>query len=837
MNDVRDLKVVGHSPTKVDGLGLACGKEIFVADDLPRGTLIVRILTSPHAHARIVDIDTSRAKAVRGVKAVLTWKDLPRVAHTTAGQGYPEPSPYDTFTLDFKVRFVGDRVAAVAAETEEAAVEALSLIDVKYELLPAILDPRESMQPDAPVIHDEPEAHMIIPVPYDPSRNVASACHAVVGDVEQGLAEADFVVEREFSVHQAQHCPMEPHVALAWIDPRGRLTIKTSTQVPFHVRRIVAERLQLPVKQVHVIKPRIGGGFGSKQEVLLEDIVGAMALKTKRPCLLEYSRKDEFISSRTRHPQILNVRAGVKKDGTLTGYDLNILMDTGAYGGHALTVLCNSGSKTLPLYRWQNIRFQGTTVYTNLPVGGAYRGYGATQAYFPLEVLMDELAEGIGMDAIELRRLNHVVAGESSPIFEALGEGKAGVAQAVESVGLSKCIDLGAAEIGWAEKRGKFRNSKETVRRGVGMCCLMQGSSIPEIDMGAAYIKMNEDGSFNLLIGATDIGTGSDTIMGQIAAEEIGTELSAFNVYSSDTDLTPFDVGAYASSTTYLTGQAVRKAAAKIREFITLVASRMMDVPMDQIKVHDSRCFGPDGRSVSFKELATHSLYVADQAQIQAGASHITHKSPPPFAAHFAEVEVDTETGDVKVIKYVAATDCGTMINPQLAEGQVEGAVLNGISFALTEEYLYDARGRMVNPDFNNYKIFSPAGHAHRENHHGSHLGIHRPLRRQKRQRNRHQRPHPRHSQRHLRRHRHPPHPLPLHPRTHPESLKEDLVGAQFIAPNRCGSVAVAERLLYVASTTYDSGGWPGMAGVAGCILAVAKPFCPTASRACWGVS
>lgn len=709
MSDQNEFKIVGHSPAKLDGLALACGREKYVADDLPRDTLVVRILTSPHAHARIVDIDTSKAAEVKGVRCILTWRDLPRVAHTTAGQGYPEPSPYDSFTLDNKVRYVGDRVAAVAAETEDAAAEALALIEVKYDLLPAILDPRESMAPDAPVIHDEPEAHVIIPVPYEPTRNIASACHTVVGDVEAGLTQADHIVEREFSIHQAQHCSMEPHVALAWVDPRGRLVIRTSTQVPFHVRRIVAQRLQLPVKQVRVIKPRIGGGFGGKQEVLLEDIVGAMALKTRRPCLLEYTRKEEFISSRTRHPQILNIRAGVKNDGTLTAYDLNILMDTGAYGGHALTVLCNSGSKTLPLYRWQNIRFQGTTVYTNLPVGGAYRGYGATQAYFPLEVVMDELAEKIGMDPIELRRRNHILAGESSPIFEALGEGKAGVAQAVDSNGLAQCIEQGAAAIGWAEKRGKFRNSTATVRRGVGMCCLMQGSSIPEIDMGAAYIKMNEDGSFNLLLGASDLGTGADTVMAQIAAEEIGCDISAFNVYSSDTDLTPFDVGAYASSTTYLSGSAVRKAAAKIREFIALVASRMMDVPMDQVQVADSRVFGPNGQVLSFQEVGTHSLYVADQAQIQAGASHITHKSPPPFAAHFAEVEVDTETGEVRVLNYVAATDCGTTINRRLSEGQVEGAVLNGISYALTEEYLYDGRGRMLNPDFNNYKIFSTA--------------------------------------------------------------------------------------------------------------------------------
>jgi len=704
-----NMTQVGHRLPKLDGMALAAGAELFVTDEQPRGMLYAKILTSPHAHANVVKIDTSKAWEVKGVKAILTWEDVPRVPHTTAGQGYPEPSAYDTFMLDKKVRYVGDRVAAVAAESPEAANRAARAIEVEYEQLRPILDPRDSMKEGAPVIHDEPEAHMPIPVPYDASRNMAAQVEATVGDIEAGLSEADAVVEAEFEIHRSSHCAMEPHVCMTYLDPRNRLVIRTSTQVPFHVRRIVAERLQIPVQNIRVIKPRVGGGFGGKQEVLLEDICSALTLKTRLPVLLEYSRAEDLVSSRTRHPQVLRVKAGAKKDGTLTAYSLDILMDTGAYGSHALTVVCNSGSKTLPLYRWENIYFRGTSVYTNLPVGGAYRGYGATQAYFPLECLMDELAEKLGLDPLEFRQQNAIRVGETSPIFQALGEGTEGVPQTIDSSGLLECIERGAEAIGWKAKRGKGRGAAGPIKRGVGCACLMQGSSVPEIDMGAAYIKINEDGSFNLQVGATDIGTGSDTVLGQIAAETIGTTLDKMIVYSSDTDMTPFDVGAYASSTTYLTGEAVRKTALDIREQILRYAARLLTTPVEEIELRDAVAYGAKERSATFGEIATHALYLSDQSQIQAVSSHVSHKSPPPFSAQFAEVEVDTETGEVRVLKYVGAIDCGTAINPQLAEGQNDGAMLNGISYALTEELLFDRRGKTQNPNFNQYKIFSAA--------------------------------------------------------------------------------------------------------------------------------
>ncbi len=701
----KDWSVVGHSVEKVDALGLATGSPAFV-DDIPfRGLLHGAILASPHAHARIRRINTSKAEALPGVHAVLCHKNVPRVPHTTAGQGYPEPSPYDTYMFDAKVRYVGDRVAAVAAETREIAAEALQLIDVEYDVLEPVLDPRKAMDRESPAIHDEPDATTLIPMHFDPGRNIAAHNDFVIGDVKAGLDESDLVLSEEYETQYAQHCPNEPHVTITYFDETGRLVIRSSTQVPFHVRRIVAACCELPVGGIRVIKPRIGGGFGVKQEILLEDVCSMLTLRSRRPVKIEYTRAEEFISSRTRHPSVIKLDLGLDSSGIVKAINMNILLNTGAYGSHALTVGCNCGAKVLPLYRSPNVGFNLDAVYTNLPVGGAYRGYGATQAAFPMECLMDEAALRLEMDPIEIRQLNHIRAGESSEVFKALGEGRPGVSQTISSCGLAECMKLGAEEIGWYEKRSKPGNGR--FRSGLGIACLMQGSSIPEIDMGAAFMKMNEDGSFNLLVGATDLGTGSDTVLAQIAAEVLCVPVSKIVVTSSDTDVTPFDVGAYASSTTYLSGMAVKKVAAKIKRQILETAAEMKGTRIEDLHLREGAVYSPANEKIDLRQIAIRSLYQENQRQIAADASHTTHKSPPPFAAHFAEVEVDTETGQVRVVKYVAAVDCGTAINPQLAEGQTEGAVLNGISYALTEEYLFDSRGRMRNPNYRHYKIYT----------------------------------------------------------------------------------------------------------------------------------
>lgn len=696
-------KVVNKSVKKVDGLSLACGKPVFVADMPMKGMLTVKILTSPKAHARIKNIDISKAEALDGVKCVLCYKNVPRVARTTAGQGYPEPSPYDSFMFDTKVRYVGDRVAAVAAINEEIAFQALDLIEVEYEELVPVLDPRKAMDEGAPIIHDESDCKVIIPIAYEPKKNICATVSAIVGDVDKALAGSDYTFEVTTHAPKASHCATEPHVSLAYLDDKDRIVIKTSTQVPYHVRRIVANTLEVPIKKVRVIKPRVGGAFGGKQEMCFEDIVAMVSMRTGLPCKLEYTREEVFVSSRIRHEQYVTLKAGLNKDGKITGFDMYVLSNTGAYGSHGLTVMCNCGSKVLPLYPTNDIKFEGHAVYTNCPVAGAYRGYGATQAAFAMEIIIDQMAEKLGLDPVDFRLSHHIQKGQGSAIFKALGEGKEGVEQTIKSCGLPDCIKLGAEEIGWTEKYNKPKGDGP-IKRGIGMAALMQGSSVPEIDMASASLKINEDGSFNLLCGATDLGTGSDTVLAQIAAEALGLSEEEIVVYSSDTDLTPFDVGAYASSTTYLSGMAVKNAAEDVKKQIVHVVSEMFEETDAEYTFEDGKVISSSGKSVTMSDVAMRAMYQENQFQIGAMGSAISHSSPPPFSAHFVEVEVDTETGKIDIIKYVAAVDCGTAINPKLAEGQTEGAVMNGISYAMTENYILSSSGKMLNPNFKYYK-------------------------------------------------------------------------------------------------------------------------------------
>ena len=702
MSERPDFAIVGKSEQKVDGRALVTGKPVFVADVQFPETLHVKILGSPYAHARILSIDTSEAEAMSGVSCVLTHENTPSTRHTTAGQGFPEPSPYDARMFENKVRFVGDRVAAVAAESDEIALAALKAIRVEYEELEPVLSIDEALREGAPVIHDEEDSTGI----YDAGRNIVADVDIDVGDVTAGFEKSDVVVEVACETQYAQHTPIETHVVCSHLDNDGRLVIRTSTQVPFHVRRIVAQTLGIPIRDIRVIKPRVGGGFGTKQEVLLEDIAGLVTLRTGRPALIHLSRKEEFTSARTRHPMRVRVKLGVGADGgILRAIEMEAVSNTGAYGAHGLTVLANTGSKTLPLYnKAPNAHFFGQAVYTTLAVPGAYRGYGATQGYFPLETAMDELAERLGIDPIELRRRNHIRVGETSPIFEKLGEGREGVEQTIKSCELERCLEVGAERIGWTEKRGRRKRDGSWVH-GLGMSIMMQGSGIPLIDMAAATLKMNEDGSFNLLIGATDIGTGSDTILAQIAAEVLGVPLEKMIVASSDTDFTPFDVGAYASSTTYVSGMAVQRAAETVRDQIFEVAAPVLGVEAKELTLADGSVAAPGGERLSLARVCQRAMYESDQFQIAATASCVPTESPPPFLANFAEVAVDTDTGRVKVLHYVAAVDCGVAINPVLAEGQMEGAIVNGIGYALTEEMLISSRGRVRNPSLFDYKI------------------------------------------------------------------------------------------------------------------------------------
>lgn len=715
------LHTVGKPEPKVDAVKLVQGKPAFTADIEMRGMLVAKVLHSPLAHARIKKIDASRARALPGVAAVLTWEDIPRVPYSTAGQSDPIPGPLDSFSLDNKVRFVGDRVAFVAAESEEIAEQALKLIEVEYEELPAILDPAEALAEDAPQIHDEPD--YVNFADSDPSRNLAARIHIDIGEVEKGFAEADEIFEATYEVPKVQQAHIEPHVVVTYWDEDDRLVIRTSTQVPFHARRILAPVLDLPAKRIRVIKPRIGGGFGGKQEVLIEDVAAHLTIATGRPVRFEYTRAEEFYASRSRHPMRITMKTGVKKDGTITANEMRVLSDTGAYGCHALTVTGNTGHKAMALYvgdgpyrKAPNIRFYADVVYTNTPPSGAYRGYGVPQGFWPVERHMERIARSLGMDPIAFRMKNALRAGELHPFSTAWSEGREPRPETIHTCGLEDCVAQGSAAIGWD---GKFASAawrevpgRPHLRRGIGVALVMQGTAIPYLDMGGASIKINDDGSFNLLVGATDLGTGSDTVLAQQAAEVLGVPVEDVIVYSSDTDFTPFDKGAYASSTTYISGAAVVKAAEQVAERIRARAARMLStdgnpVAADAIRLADRRAWAPDGRSVSFAEVALNALHHEDQEQIMGIGSYMSPVAPPPFAAQFAEVTVDIETGQVRVDKLVMAVDAGVIVNPLTASGQIEGGMAQALGYAVCEELHYDEKGRPIEMDFRDYHIFA----------------------------------------------------------------------------------------------------------------------------------
>ncbi len=712
---------VGKPEPKVDAVKLVQGKPAFTADMELRGMLYAKVLRSPHAHARIKRMDASQACALPGVAAVLTWQDIPRVVYSTAGQSDPIPGPLDTFSLDNKVRFVGDRVALLAAETPEIAEQALDLIEVEYELLPAVLDPAEATKESAPRIHDE--AEYVNFADSDPSRNLAAEIRIDIGDVDKGFAEADKIFDGEYNVPKVQPAHIEPHVCVTYWDEDDRLVIRTSTQVPFHVRRILAPVLGLPIKRIRVIKPRIGGGFGGKQEVLIEDAAAHLTIATGRPVCYEYTREEEFTAARTRHPMRIRMKTGVKRDGTITANEMRILSDTGAYGCHALTVTGNTGQKSMALYvgdgsyrKSPNIRFYADIVYTNHTPSGAYRGYGVPQGFWAVERHMEKIARSLGLDPLEFRLKNAIHAGEPHPFSTAWSEGREPHPEYVQTVGLEECVQQGKAAIGWDQKYGneEWRNSAScerrcsgVLRKGIGVAMVMQGTAISYLDMGGASIKMNDDGSFNLLVGATDLGTGSDTVLAQMAAEVLGVPTEDIICYSSDTDFTPFDKGAYASSTTYISGAAVVKAAQEVAERIKIRAAKMLgSTEHTQIRLSDKKAFAQDGRAVTLADVALDALHHTEQEQIMAVASYVSPVAPPPFAAQFAEVTVDTETGVVKVDKLIMAVDSGVIVNPLTASGQIEGGMTQALGYAVCEEMQYDEAGRPLVRDFDHYHLF-----------------------------------------------------------------------------------------------------------------------------------
>ena len=699
--EMTGMKVVGKPIVKSDAPKLAKGRPVFAGDLKMDGMLHGVLMTSPHAHARIKSIDTSKAEALPGVHAVLTYKNVDRVKHCSGGQSPPKPLPYDQVVLDDKLRFVGDRVAVVAAESVEIANEAIRLIDLEYEVLPAVVDAEEAMMDGAPIIHDEDDTEGI----YDAEHNIVHHIEKEIGDVDGAFAEADHVFEGTYRTPKQQHAHLEPHVTMTWWDEDDRLVIRSSTQVPFHIRRMVAPLVGLPVQRIRVYKPRLGGGFGNKQEMTLEDMCSLLTIHTGRPVLMEYTRKQVFTSSRSRHPNVVKCRVAVK-DGKVTATDIYTIGDTGAHGTQGLTVQMAGGLRGLTLYNSANARYVTDVVYTNKPPSAAFRGYGAMQVQFGVEVLMEEAAEALGVDVVDFKRAHWIRKGDPMRMAVALGEGREGFAQSLESGDYGQLMDIGMQATDYKNKHASYREQTGTIRKGIGFSVTMHGSGVAGLDMAAATIKLNDGGFFNLAMGAVDCGTGSDTILAQIAGEVLGVPAEDFVVCASDTDHTPFDKGAYASSTTYISGNAVRKAAVKVAGQIKEHAAAMlgMDDP-DAFVLEDRKAVAPDGQFVTFAEVAMSSLHQMNQHQIIASASHMSYHCPPPLAAQFAEVEVDTETGQVTVERMLMVVDCGRVINPITAGGQAEGGMSQAWGFALCEDMVYDQSGKQLNTRLGPYHI------------------------------------------------------------------------------------------------------------------------------------
>jgi len=690
---------VNKSVAKLDGKGLVHGKPAYTDDLAQQNSLIVKVLRSPHPFAQIVQIDTEKAEKIKGIKCIFTWKDVPDKLMSRAGQGYPEPSPYDKKILDKYVRYVGDAVAVVAGDDSHAVEDAMKLIDVEYKVLEPVIDFEKAKGADT-VIHKGTFSKFEIG--HDPEKNLAAGYEMEIGSVSQTLEDCDFVYKGRYYTQPQAHCMMEPHSAAAHMDYQGRLNIMTSTQTPFHVRRILSHNLDMPISKIRVIKPRIGGGYGGKQAIHGEFFVALVTLKTGQPSKIMYTRKEVFQSTYTRHQMRIDMKIGAMKDGTIRAIDMDVLSNTGAYGEHALTVLMVAGAKTLPLYnKVEAVAFRGDVVYTNTTPAGAYRGYGAIQGNYALESSIDEIASMIAMDPVEIRRKNMIREKETSKIFEIMGEGKEGTAMVIESCKLKECLDRCLEMIDWKEKYPRVEMEGDKVR-GVGMALAMQGSGIPYVDMGASILKFNDDGSFNLLIGATDLGTGSDTILAQIAAEVLMVPLEKIIVYSSDTDLTPFDTGAYASSTTFVSGHSVRIAAENMIEKIKEAGRKHFN----SLEVeYDGSSLSAGQESINLKELATVLYYSENMEQLVATGSFYGTNSPPPYMVGAVEVEIDKRTGRMEVIKYVASVDCGTTINPNLAKIQVEGALLQGIGMAMYEDAEYTSTGRLINNTMMKYNL------------------------------------------------------------------------------------------------------------------------------------
>jgi CO/xanthine dehydrogenase Mo-binding subunit len=680
------LSPVGKNIPKQDGVDIVTGKPVYTSDWVPTGLLHMQVLRSPHAHARILHIDTAQAQAFPGVHLILTHADVPRRPYTTAGHAEPVPDPLDHFMLDTKVRFIGDRVAAVVADSVAIAAQACQLITVEYEILPHVIDPvaamgwsedevlpwhtsASSFSTPVTVIHDEPDAQSI----PDADHNIAGVVAFAAGNLEQAFAEADVIVETSYRLPAVQHTHLEPHIATSWLEEDGTLVVRSSTQVPFHCQRMLSELLDLPKDKIRVYKAKLGGGFGNKQELLCEDLCALATLKTGQPVQWEFSRLEEFTSTNSRHAEVIRLKTGAKADGTLVAQEMVAIANTGAYGNHGQTVVFLTGYVSLGLYRCPNRSFQGYAVYTNTMPAGAFRGYGATQGCFAVECQLDEIAAKLNLDPLDLRRTNIirpgdiVALGRSDDHFNLIG-----------GYALEECITK------VVEKMGDLPEPPPVVaghlRRGVGFAVSMQGSGLSKIHHAGVTLSLEPDGRFCLRTGSVDVGTGSDTTLRQIAAQVLGVAVGQIDIITADTHATPFDAGSYASATLYISGQAVKQAAELLRD-------RLQTAGIDLTA-------------------AAHATHPASlPLPIVAEVTYAADESTLTFAVQGVEVEVDMETGKVQVLRSVQAIDLGRAINPRICVGQATGGSAMGIGYALMEELLLDDRGKILNPGFRTYRI------------------------------------------------------------------------------------------------------------------------------------
>ena len=689
------MKYVNKPVPKTDAMSLVTGKPVYTDDLAPSDCLIVKLLRSPYANAWVEEIKTDAAKKIEGIECVLTYEDVSHKRFTLAGQTAPEISPWDRYIIDKHVRFVGDTVAIVAGETEEAVDKALKRIKVKYRVEDAVLDIHTAK--DNPIlVHPEEDWYMPIPAGGDNRRNLCSSNVEEVGDVDAMLENCAYTVDQVYHTKANQQTMMETFRTYCYMDHFQRLTVVSSTQIPFHVRRIVGNALNIPSSKVRVIKPRIGGGFGAKQTSVSEVYPALVTWVTGKPSKIVFSRKESMIASSPRHEMEVHIRMGADENGIVKAIDLYTLSNTGAYGEHGPTTVGLSGHKSIALYRHtEAYRFAYDVVYTNMQAAGAYRGYGATQGIFAVESAADELAHKMGMDPVKFRELNMPMEGEALPGYPDVPING--------SCTMDKCLARAKEMIGWDEKY-PFRDMGNGKVRGVGIAMAMQGSSIAGLDVGGADIKLNEDGSYTLALGCSDMGTGCDTILAQMAADCLDTDMKNIVVFSVDTDISPYDSGSYASSTTYATGNAVMQACAELRKRIHSFGAQMLEVSVEESDFDGTAVRTEDGKEVTLRQIALKAT-AGICSELQVVKEYSSPISPPPFMVGAAEVEIDKETGQIDVIDYVGVIDCGTPINPNLARVQAEGGIGQGIGMVLYEDVQYTEKGKIRNNSFMQYKI------------------------------------------------------------------------------------------------------------------------------------